>query len=285
MSYLFQYSVLRYMHDSMTQEFVNIGVLLYAPQQNYLDLCISHKYKRVSQMFDGIDPLAFQRAKRMVEKAVHRVSKSLEQGSLLEKKANSLEILLPKILPKNDAALSFSTINGGITKNLEDELNYLYHRLVEYYLPNQEKISRTDSEVWVQYVKVFREKNILPHLQEVTIPTQTFSYKFDHAFKNDRWHPIEPVSFDLSNQTYIKDKAAKWIGKAVTLSTSNEVGTLYILSGKPNDPALVQAYEAAKYGLEKNTQGITVRVIDENDAETFSEEFSAFIKKHITQTD
>ena len=166
MSHLFQYAVLRYMHDSVTQEFVNIGVLLFAPQQKFLDLRVSHKYKRISQMFDGVEPLAYRRARSSMEKAVKRVANDLGQSSLLETNIDEIENLLPKILPENDSALSFSIINGGITDNFEDELNYLYHRFVEYYIPTQERKSRTDEEVWHEYVQAFQKRNILSHLRE-----------------------------------------------------------------------------------------------------------------------
>ena len=280
MSHSFQYAVLRYMPDAVTQEFVNIGVLLFSHRENYLKIHVSHKYKRVSQMFDGVEPLAFRRIWGTVEKAVGRVSAGLEQPSLFEERVVDLETLLRRILPENDASLSFSKVSSGITDNLDNELDYLYQRLVEYYLPNQERTSRTDDEVWLEYVTAFKERNILPHLGKVTIPTNTFSYTFEHAFKNERWHPVEPVSFDLSSATYIEDKAARWIGKAVMLSTSDQIGTLYILSGKPRNSELIPAYDAAKRGLEENTQGIDVQVIDESEVDSFSEEFEAFITEH-----
>lgn len=280
MSFIFEYSVLRYMHDAVTQEFVNIGVLLFSAEEAYLGLQISPRYKRVSQMFDGIEPLAYRRARRSVEKAAKRVAGSLKQGSLFEEFSNGITDIISKILPTNDAALSFADPAQGLTDDLDEELNYLFNRLVEFYAPKSTRSSRTDQEVWVEYVEAFRKRNILPHLTKVTIPTKAFNVEFQHAFKNERWHPIEPVSFDLTNKSYIQEKAAKWIGKAVSLATSNEVGTLYILSGKPSDPSLGSAYEAAKRGLEEMTYGIDVRFVEEDNLESFSDEFEAFIANH-----
>lgn len=280
MSFLFEYSVLRYMHDAVTQEFVNIGVLLFSAQENFLGLQVSPRYKRVSQMFDGIEPLAYRRARRSVEKAVKRASGTLGQGSLFNEVSNEITNIIAKVLPENDASLAFSAPVQGLTDNLDGELNYLFERLVEIYAPKSKRSSRSDEDVWIEYVAAFRKRNIMPYLEKVTIPTKAFDVKFDHAFKNERWHPIEPVSFDLTNKSYIQEKTAKWIGKAVSLATSNEVGTLYILSGKPSDPSLRIAYEAAKRGLEEMTYGIDVRFIEEDNAESFSVEFEAFITDH-----
>lgn len=276
----FQYSILRYTHDQVTQEFVNIGVLIFSPDMPFLDIQISTKYKRLSQLFNGIDRIAYERLSATVKKAVKRVADSLSQLSLLDKNEFALEVIIPKILPTNDAALSFDSIGNGVTENVEEELAYLFSRMVERYQPDAERARRTDEQVWATYAKLFHDRNILPHLTKVTLPTPIENYTFKHAFKNDRWHPIEPLSFDLSSKSYIEEKAMRWIGRAVTLGTTNEIDTLYILAGRPQKQELLEVYEAAKVGLEKNTAGINVEVIDENDVDQFSEQFKEMIESH-----
>lgn len=280
MKHLFEYSILRYTHDAVTQEFVNIGVLLYSAQINYLDVKVSTRYRRVSRMFNGIDPSAYRQNRSTIEKAVKRVKKNLDQGSLTDGFANELSVIIKKILPENDASLSFSEPKQGVAESLENELDYIFNRIVDEYAKEPVKTTRTDQDVWSDYRTIFRRKNILQYLERTTIKTQMFPIEFDHAYKNERWHPVEPVSFDLSQSSYIHEKAARWIGKAVTLATSDQIGTLFILSGKPSEPSLVEAYEIAKKGLEQITQGITVKFIDEDNADSFTEDFAKFILDH-----
>src|SRR6266576_26939 len=47
----FTYTVLRYVHDIATGEFVNMGVALYAPQAKYISAICSPRYGRLSKMF------------------------------------------------------------------------------------------------------------------------------------------------------------------------------------------------------------------------------------------
>ena len=43
----YTFSVLRYIHDPVTQEFANIGVALYAPEAKYLSAICTPHYGRL----------------------------------------------------------------------------------------------------------------------------------------------------------------------------------------------------------------------------------------------
>ncbi|MGO9273834.1 MAG: DUF3037 domain-containing protein [Terriglobia bacterium] len=55
----YTFSVLRYVHDPVTTEFVNVGVALYAPDAKYLSaICTPHYARlsdRLSEMFGRVD--------------------------------------------------------------------------------------------------------------------------------------------------------------------------------------------------------------------------------------
>ena len=51
---------LRYMHDVVTGEFVNIGVVLYVPEQRFLDARFTTSYERLNAAFLNIDHLHFR---------------------------------------------------------------------------------------------------------------------------------------------------------------------------------------------------------------------------------
>jgi hypothetical protein len=43
----YSYSVLRYMHDAVTQEFINIGVAVYSPEGKFFDAICTTSYRRI----------------------------------------------------------------------------------------------------------------------------------------------------------------------------------------------------------------------------------------------
>ncbi len=51
---------LRYLHDVVTGEFANIGVVLYSPEQRFLEARFTTSYERLNAIFLKIDHLHFR---------------------------------------------------------------------------------------------------------------------------------------------------------------------------------------------------------------------------------
>ena len=56
----FYFSLLRYVYDPLTQEFVNIGVVLYSPSQSFLRAMFTRRSRRISRMFGRVDGASFR---------------------------------------------------------------------------------------------------------------------------------------------------------------------------------------------------------------------------------
>ena len=63
----YSFSILRYVHDPVTQEFVNIGVALYSAQAGFLRaICTTH-YARITHLFTKIDGNRFRQMTRYIQ--------------------------------------------------------------------------------------------------------------------------------------------------------------------------------------------------------------------------
>ena len=51
----YTYTVLRYVHDFATAEFVNVGVVLHCPKLRYFDAKLRHTHGRFSDLFPDLD--------------------------------------------------------------------------------------------------------------------------------------------------------------------------------------------------------------------------------------
>ena len=49
----YTYTVLRYVHDTSTGEFANVGVVMVCPEERYADAILRPTHGRFSQMFPG----------------------------------------------------------------------------------------------------------------------------------------------------------------------------------------------------------------------------------------
>lgn len=276
--YLYQFAVLRYIHDPVTEEFLNVGVVLYAPEAHFLQAIINPNYGRLSHAFQKVNGDFYRKVARALESHINQFSQQLRQGHLLDPLPRQLEQLLARMLPPDDSSFAFRGYGSGIGENLEQELQSLYQRLVVRYAEAPEVSSRDDAQVWRTYLNEFSKHDIVSHLSTVTIHTPTIDHEFGHAWKNERWHPVEPLSFDLVQPRSITDKASRWIGHARSLAQSDALGTIYMLLGAPKEAALVDAYQKAIVRIKQETDN--VEVVEEKDASAFSERFATIIKEH-----
>lgn len=275
----FQFAVLRYIHDPVTQEFLNVGVVVYSRESRYLKASVSTQYSRLSDAFLGINGDHYRRLVSYIERQFVRMHSQLQQLDLFEDLPSSIEVLLHQVLPPDDSSLVFGGYGGGLTDDLEAELIRLFERLVERYIEREERPSRTDQEVWQAYRQELDKFNITLHLSGVTIRTSTYHYDFEHAWKNERWHPIEPVSFDLLHERSIQDKATQWIGRTTMLADSGEIGTLYMLLGAPRREEVRSAYEKALVNLREKVP-LSLEIVEEAEAAAFSARMAEKINGH-----
>ena len=274
----FQFAVLRYVHDPATQEFLNVGVVVYSREGRYLRSALSRHYRRLSEAFQGIEGEQHRRVMDYLARRVEAVESDL-QPRLFGQLPETIEEVLWQVLPPDDASLVFGGFGGGLTCDLEAELGYLFDRMVTRYARPIEPPSRTDGDIWRVYRAEFEKRRIHDHLQSKTIRTATYHYDFEHAWKNEKWNPVEPVSFDLVHERSILDKANRWIGASANLRDSAEMGTLYMLVGGPREDGLQRAYEDALHNLSAKLL-VDHRIVEEAQAAGFSHELADIIETH-----
>lgn len=274
----YTFSVLRYVHDPVTAEFVNIGVALYAPDAKYLNaLCTSH-YQRLSRMFEPIDGDHFRQITRYVQAQIEALGQRLATELALRSSPRNIEDVLRQVLPSDDSAIQFSSAGGGFTADLDKTLYELYTRNVERYATRLERPSRDEEDVWKVFRAPLEKRQVIKHLTPKKIVAPNYDYNFERARKNEVWHAYEPISFDLAEADSIKDKANRWLGRVTSLADSQEKFTLHLLMGKPRESKLQTAFIQAQNIL--NKMPVKHEFVQEDEAEEFAESLTNEIKEH-----
>lgn len=126
----YTYTVLRYVHDTTTGEFVNVGVALYAPEARYASaVCLGlapagcrSTYGRLNKMFPGINPDHFKSMMRQIQARFEELGEQLSLSAEASAKAGTelplepvktVEELARRILPPDDSALQWAPIGSG----------------------------------------------------------------------------------------------------------------------------------------------------------------------------
>jgi len=279
----FYFSLLRYVYDPLTQEFVNIGVVLYSPTHSFLHATFTSRYGRISKMFGRIDGASFRATTSFIERRVTNVNERLARGLLFHNPKESLQSILDEVMPPDDTAIRFVFGGVGITDNPTRSLEELFERYVTRYENPSENARRDENDVWKVFQEPLRSKEVFPYFGPKTITAPGYEYEFERSWKNGIWHLFEPVSFDLADEQSILEKASRWVGRTMSLSDSSEPFKLFLLLGEPSDPRLGTAFQRATNLLTKKIPGQS-ELVRERDAEQFAEEVEQEFQNHLLES-
>jgi Protein of unknown function (DUF3037) len=276
MSTAYTYTVLRYVHDITTGEFVNVGVAIYAPDARYASAICRTTYSRLSKVFPGMDGEAFKTSMRFIQSRFEEMGDKLKSELPFDGRPKTVIDFAHGILPPDDSSLQWSPPGGGLTENPSETLENLFDRFVTRYDERPPVETRTDEDIWRKYKRSLEARRVLKHLQPKKIAVQDDEVEFEYAWKNNQWHCLEPLSFDLSSPETIKRKAHEWLGQIQSVKKASEPFKLYLLLGEPQHEQLKPAFENAVSILGKVE--VEKEIVREHEAAQFSERFAREIE-------
>lgn len=269
----YTYTVLRYVHDTSTGEFVNVGVALHCGDRRFVGAMCKTSATRLGKIFPGINASHIKQLMRHVQTRFDAIGDELSRALTLESASSVLQIAR-KVVPADDSSLQWSPVGAGKTKDPAETLEKLYERMVARYDTEHTKAKQTDDDVWRHFKLNLESRQIIQHLAPATIAVQDDEIEFRHTLRNGALHCLEPLSFDLSSPETIKEKAHRWLGRITSVANASEDFKVYFLVGQPTDKELAPAYETALKILSKtpNTQ-----IFAEDEAKALAERLVSFV--------
>lgn len=271
----YTFTVLRYVHDVATGEFLNVGVLLYAPERGYLRAKTRTTQTRLTHFFPGADGLSFKRTMAQIDRAVSDAAQRLED--LFTEKDLTAGDLAARVLPNDDSSLQWSPVGAGRTKEPHRELERLFERMVSRY-DKQTQERRTEEDVWKEFNRALQQRQLLNRFQPKEIASDVDKVLFKHAWKNGYWHCLEPISFDLVDGEAIHQKALRWLGQGVALKDARERFKVYFLIGEPKTTGVQSHFGTALKILEK--MPVPVKLYTEAQVEEFTNDLASEMTEH-----
>ena len=266
----YTYAIIRYVHDKVTAEFVNVGVLLYAPATGFLQARCATPGTRLRHMFGRVDSDHVREFLCYIERRASQFDRTGQKmATLFDGPAETVATYAARILPPDDSSLQLSPIGGGVTDNPALELESIFERHVNYYLVKSTKSTRGDEDVLPVFRKPLEERRLTAHIQPKIITAPDYEHEFPLAWKNGVWNACDALSFDLKGRADIIEKANKWLGRASNLFESGEKFRLILLIGEPRRPELDEASSTAERILRKADGEVIV--IREREAQRLAE--------------
>jgi hypothetical protein len=274
----YNYSILRYVHDPSSGEFINVGVALHSEEDRFFDIEIRTTLGRISETFPDIKASALKYLLRSIQKSFSSLGEAYSAQSDFEERAKNLHELIYSVLPKDDSSLIWAPISSGISDDPKNTLSKLFQRYVTKYDHKKQWQRRTDLDVWREFKKDLEDRSLSNFFNTKVISTNVDNMEFPFAWKNGIWHCVEPISFDLSTPEYIREKAHRFLGQITSIHNSTEEFKLYLLIGKPSKSELGNAFEKALGIL--NSMPVKSEVFFEEEKGSLLNKLSHEIKQH-----
>lgn len=246
----YDYCILRYMHDTVTRECINVGVVIYSIEDRLIRSKFRTTHGRLSAAFPDMNGQHFKQMMRHFQDELNSRAKAWAT-ELDFQTMNSLEQVLAQTLTTDDSSLQWSKVASGLSRNLENEIDMLFARYVSRYDTPHARERRTENEMWRDFKRDLTEFKFAEKLQSKKFTVKDDEIEFKHALKNGIWHCIEPISFDLSSGDYLREKAHRWLGLLSSVQAAADSFKLYLLIGEPQDSSLHEPFKKALSILDK----------------------------------
>jgi hypothetical protein len=243
------------MHDVSTEEFANIGVVMWLPEERRILTEISDRYSRLSNFFEDFNGPHY----RNIVKALRSRMEHLTETQDLP---TSLERICRLVLPDDPSSFQWSSTMGGAAEDPDGRLIELFTEIVDRHFGRVERnrrgeldISRT---VWSRLrTTLSREIREGRLIRDVPIQGRHFDHTFKWAWQNGTQQFLEPISFDYSQGSEVEDKAYAWSARLADLRREMDFRMTGVVA-PPREPRLVEKYQEALSILQESP---TVRAI------------------------
>lgn len=272
----YTYVLLRYRHDPLAGEFVNVGVVLHSADARFLGVRVRKTIGRLGKMFPGINKADLSASLSAVERGIRALAPS-QQDDLLPSEATDAAKLAAVALPRDNTSYVWGELFSGLTNDPADALEAAYRRFVSRY-DEEQIVRRDDAAVWQPVREQLAKFNVLERLEPKTVVSPIDEVQFGHAWKNGAWHCYQALSFDLASPDSIREKAARWSGHMLGVSKAPEAIKPYFIVGAPGDAGLIADYRRAIELL--RASALAPAVYEEDSVDEFVEEIVHGMREH-----
>ena len=126
----YSYTVLRYVHDVMTGEFVNVGIVVHGA--GGIKFRLNSRTSRISSVFPGFDSKSFRGSLSAIKHAIASQALAELNSGMFAARPDAL-MLAQRAMIADDSSFQWSAAGSGVSANLSATLDQLYARFVSRY--------------------------------------------------------------------------------------------------------------------------------------------------------
>lgn len=249
-----EYAIVRFMPISETQEFANVGIVLWSnTEHKVLTKLAPAPFHRINNFFDDVDGNLYKFARSFMEAELARITTYVHG-----KGKEYTDSVMKEFIRQREGVMTFSEPGALITNDCQIALEQLYNT----YIGRDLKVTKEQRERGM--VRELRESFNTLHLKYKEKPLNTGFGEIKVplvAEIGSELRAIKPMAFNHSKPMDIADHGDKWIsriGHALKAKAINPENFLFTVEGpRSQKDDVLMAYETVVEGM----KGIGVNVI------------------------
>ena len=266
----YHFRVLRYVHDVSTEEFVNIGVVMWIPEHSTLMFRVNEQSRRLSGFFNDFDSKSYRLMIRNLQSSFNKVALDLPTLRLFKAKPENTSEIFYELVREDASCFQWSSIMSGISTVPEQRLDQLFEEFVVVRKSHEPVQRRNKKMIWNTVRKALKAHYIDKLVQyHVTMKAASFDWPFKMGWDNGIPQVLEPISLTLPDPVDIIDKANAWGGRLSILSKDNTFKCTAVIS--PADEYVNMAAYNQSYAILKNARSMR-KVITEDEVNDYMPE-------------
>lgn len=214
MTHAARYSIIRFLPYAETEEFANVGVVMFAPTARYFDFRLSNKWRRLGAFFDTLDRRVFAEGVRAFQEELVRTrdtaGKLSDGGALAQVSAQRV---FEDLVRPREALFRFSTVRAVMTDAPEAKLAALFDHYVQHDFATPEY-----HEALIERAVrgVLRREGLGDRFRPARLGTGTLQFAVPFAETDEAGHVhriIKPMHLAYDDPVRILDHGNQWLGR------------------------------------------------------------------------
>jgi len=250
-----KYSIIRFQPYPETEEFANIGIVLYVPAFQRLEfrLLDSKHYARITHFFDPVCKPVFIQSSKVIHAEIERIKGFMRNTDI---------DLYAELIRGREDIIRFSANRALLCSDPLAEVNQLFERYVHrsfLHEPSyEEKMKKQVRDLLVQYQLGDRYK------ESLIGESDKYEVRFPFVSQDANQVIIKPVHFKHDKPSQLIDHGLSWLGKIQQLSKLGFIAPNKILftynAPNHNQKQLYNAFSDIKQQIE--AEGIVMSDVD-----------------------
>lgn len=246
MTYAARYSIVRFMPYVETEEFANVGVVLFAPQAGYVGFRLLDKWRRIGAFFDTLERSVFTRGRHAFEADLQRVIAQTQGRTEAGQRAFD-ELVRPR-----EALFRFSPVRVVMTDASEATLDSLFERYVEHDFATPKY-----QEVLLERALrgVLQREGLDARYRRAKLGTGVLQFPVPFAAAGEDGvirRVIKPLHMAQEDPLHILDHGSQWVGRLRHLRRVNALPSalLFAVAGPPANTDRQAAFAEVRREME-----------------------------------